>query len=152
MFSLRSNPFQGKLFTSLGHTFPKTIISHIEFTEHYQNVMIICHVESEGSLTKSSVKVHRCYSVRFEHLTVNHSSFDVTQGGSAHLHMCNVGPDPPQDPSQMDSLPTFLECWKSHYNLQSAPYSAGIVAFQECSLSASVKGKWRPSKKPLCQV
>jgi hypothetical protein len=79
-----------------------TTLPHMEFTEHYQNVTIICHVDSERSLTLSSAKVHRGCSVRFEHLTMDHNSIDVTPGGSAHLHMCNIGPDPPQDPSQMD--------------------------------------------------
>jgi hypothetical protein len=119
-------------------------LPHMDFTEIYQNVTIICHAESKRSLRLSSVKISIGCSVRFEHLTVCHNCIDVKHGGSAYLHQCNIGLNRPR----MDSPPASLVLSNPTTNYNRRIYS-GTVTFQECSLSPTIKRKWKPSGRAM---
>ena len=56
-----------KIYMLDPHPAPK-ILSHMEFTEHYQNVRIVNHHEAKPCFTISSVKVHKGCSVRLNTL------------------------------------------------------------------------------------
>ncbi len=119
------------------HPAPK-ILSHMEFTEHYQNVRIVNHHEAKPCI--SSVKIHKGCFVRFEHLTLCPRSIDVTNRGSAFLHQCNVGFYPPE----LDSPTTCLFVGKpsTFYNRRN---DSGIITFQGCRLNPLPKGRRNPN-------
>ena len=127
-----------KIYMLDPHPAPR-ILSHMEFTKHYQNVRIVNHHEAKPCFTISSVKVHKGCSVRFEHLTLCHSNIDVTNGGSAYLHQCNIGSNPPA----LDSPTTCLFPGKpsAYYNRQD---DSGKITFRECSLNPPPKGQRNP--------
>ena len=124
-----------KIYMLDPHPAPK-ILSHMEFTEHYQNVRIVNHHEAKPCFTIYSVKVHKGCSVRFEHLTICHSNIDVTHGGSAYFHQCNVGFYPPALDSPTTCL--FLGKPSAFYNRQD---DSGEITFRECSLTSPPKGQ-----------
>jgi hypothetical protein len=113
-----------KIYMLDPHPAPR-ILSHMEFTKHYQNVRIVNHHEAKPCFTISSVKVHKGCSVRFEHITVCHSHIDATHSDGMAL-------------PRMDKFPAF-----SHFGDLTAFYNertySGTVTFQECSLIPAIR-------------
>ena len=113
---------------------PSIRISHMNFGEYFQNVTIVNHDQAKQMLSISSVKIHRGCSVKFKHLTLSHDSVDVTDGGSAYLHKCNVGTSAPS---------LYVTSTTTSHDRQNDP---GKVTFHQCTLSPpTVSKKWKVS-------